>query len=251
MLKSLEQYRNATEEFGQAISGLKILIKNKNLTKFKNIHRFSVAAYDILYSFDIAAEYSIDLLKLNNQWLEQKQIDKTTPISPKYFEIHRLELMYKALFYFLRVFQDEANRLLLGLLGSEPGPGSSMQKSLKNEQNPVTQALNKTFPEYKDWFFELRERRNRIKSYGDFDTVFMEDDIKIRFILIDEQDEEKNNRNLEFMISPIFFDDYFGKAITICKQLIEKIYFVIHENIGINDKPADCLNLEAGSGMKE
>ena len=104
-----------------------------------------------------------------------------------------------------------------------------MQKTLKSDQNPITQILNKDFPEHKEWFTDLRDRRNRIKAFGDFDTLIEEDDILIRFILIDEGDETMNQKNSELNVSPIHFGDYFEKSIANCMRLNECIFNIFKE----------------------
>lgn len=83
--------------------------------------------------------------------------------------IDRLAVGYKALFFFLRAFQDLAYAMLLELAGQKSGAGTSMADCFKREKggrpsnNAVRGMIVKDVPGYEEWFLHFREHRNALK----------------------------------------------------------------------------------------
>jgi len=77
---------------------------------------------------------------------------------------NELATVYKALFYFVRAYQDTLYGTLLVLNGQSAGPFTSMQSCMGKKENKYRNKINLVIPEYIDWFLQWREKRNRIKS---------------------------------------------------------------------------------------
>ncbi len=84
-------------------------------------------------------------------------------------QIDRLAVAYKALFFFLRAFQDLGYATLLELSGQRTGEGTSMkncfapQKNGRSSNNPIHADISSALPEYEAWFKSFRELRNDFK----------------------------------------------------------------------------------------
>ncbi len=84
-------------------------------------------------------------------------------------QIDRLAVAYKALFFFVRAFQDLAYATLLELSGQRSGEGTSMkdcftpQKGNRRSNNPIRADIASALPEYEAWFKSFRELRNDFK----------------------------------------------------------------------------------------
>jgi hypothetical protein len=84
-------------------------------------------------------------------------------------KIDRLAVAYKALFFFLRAFQDVAYSLLLELNGQRSGDGTSMKdcfapkKEGRPSLNPVRADILESLPGYEAWFRWFRDLRNDFK----------------------------------------------------------------------------------------
>lgn len=194
---------------------------------FSHAHRHSVSGYDLLYGFDFAAEESISISGKFREWLKQKKEHEPTPRDWQYHNLKRLEVLYKAFFYFLRVYHDEVNAILLKISGCEVGPKSSMNSSIRNDQSPVTQAILPKLPNYPDWFRDMRNRRNFLKEYGDFDFDVLETGIRINWRQVADSEGPATNRNDFLNCTPVDFDEYFTDALQIstkvCEIALEKL----------------------------
>jgi hypothetical protein len=83
--------------------------------------------------------------------------------------IDRLAVVYKALFFSLRAFQDIAYATLLELVGQKAGASTSMSKCFKSKSdrpsnNPVYLLIIRDIPNYETWFERLRDIRNDLKK---------------------------------------------------------------------------------------
>lgn len=79
--------------------------------------------------------------------------------------IHRYVTSVRALFFFIRAFQDAGYRLILESTGQDVGDGSLISKCLnpKKRDNPVASLIRKKIPDYEAWFWDMRDKRNTIK----------------------------------------------------------------------------------------
>jgi hypothetical protein len=75
----------------------------------------------------------------------------------------RLAAAYKAMFFFVRAYQDASYRVLLQLLGDR-NEGVSMSQAAKNPNNPVAEHLAKELPSYMPWFVAWRKLRDSVKA---------------------------------------------------------------------------------------
>lgn len=73
---------------------------------------------------------------------------------------------YKAMFFFLRAFQDVLVRILFELNGKQSGQKTSMSNLLNPTNNSSLRSdLDRELPDYPRWFKEFRKIRNDMK-YG-------------------------------------------------------------------------------------
>ena len=85
-------------------------------------------------------------------------------------QIDRLAVAYKALFFFLRAFQDLAYAILLELSGQRSGQGTSMKdcftpiKDGLKSNNPIRADIVSALPGYEAWFKSFRDLRNDFKN---------------------------------------------------------------------------------------
>ncbi|MFC2028082.1 hypothetical protein ACFLU3_05295 [Chloroflexota bacterium] len=75
----------------------------------------------------------------------------------------RLKIVYKAMFYFVRAYQDAIYGIILEFNGKKAGSYSSMHKKLTKQTSPVYITIMDKFPEYREWFYRWRDKRDRIK----------------------------------------------------------------------------------------
>lgn len=78
--------------------------------------------------------------------------------------IDRSVMQVKALFYFMRSFQDASYRFLLVATGQQAGNHSSMSDILSTSNgNPVRDLLMTEISGFVNWFEDIRQKRNNIK----------------------------------------------------------------------------------------
>lgn len=83
--------------------------------------------------------------------------------------IDRLAVVYKALFFSLRAFQDIEYATLLELIGQKAGSSTSMSKCFKSKgntpsNNPIYSLITTDIPTYEKWFNRFRNIRNDLKT---------------------------------------------------------------------------------------
>ncbi len=96
----------------------------------------------------------------------------------------RFGVVYKAFFYFVRVYQDAIYVVLNNLLGECTARGS-MSKAL-GERNPVRALLEHDTPGYLEWFAVWRDQRNRWKDGADYHIAGPAPNLGIGFSRYDE-----------------------------------------------------------------
>jgi len=167
---------NIEEKFVETIVQLKEIIKTlqDNLSQesnFNNLQRHKVTSsgYDIAYFSSI---FMAVHKKAKRLWSdEEKLMNKLGPLEFSKIRMgmrtdyqNELATVYKALFYFVRAYQDTLYGTLLVLDGQSVGPFTSMQSCVGKKENKYRNKINLAIPEYIDWFSRWREKRNRIKS---------------------------------------------------------------------------------------
>jgi hypothetical protein len=103
-----------------------------------------------------------------------KQFEMTREISP------RLQTCYKALFFFVRAFQDTIYAVL------NDGQRGSMQGAVSNPNNPIAKLLSALLPEYLPWFEQWRRMRDNVKRGASFSISGPDEDLGIGFNYIDD-----------------------------------------------------------------
>ncbi|MFC1932593.1 hypothetical protein ACFLXU_03050 [Chloroflexota bacterium] len=84
--------------------------------------------------------------------------------------MRKLEICYKALFMFVRAYQDAMLKMLLAIEGQAPGNNSSMTQAVDwktgkfKENNIIGHLLSDELPDYATWFSYWREKRNKVKE---------------------------------------------------------------------------------------
>jgi hypothetical protein len=102
-------------------------------------------------------------------------------------ELGELRVVYKALFFFVRMLQDAQYRALWeALTKRRSGGGSSMAKAM-NPRNEVGAYLQTVVPDYLDWFVGWRGKRNALKDGVGFSFVGPSEDLGITFNQITEE----------------------------------------------------------------
>lgn len=84
----------------------------------------------------------------------------------------RLIVAYKALYFFIRAYQDRLYSVISVLVRPDDQPGNSMERAFHASRgtNPVRAFLAEHAPEYILWFPIWRDQRNRVKESVSFST---------------------------------------------------------------------------------
>jgi hypothetical protein len=82
---------------------------------------------------------------------------------------------FKTVFVFVRAYQDALCGFLFELQGQRAGNYTSMAKALK-EGGPLRDLLDEEFPGYRDWLYQWRNDRDKIKRGAQFALFFDGDD---------------------------------------------------------------------------
>jgi len=99
---------------------------------------------------------------------------------------------YKAMFYFVRAYQDAVARAFRLVYGQDWGKFTSMHDILKNKDQPPGSELVSKLPQYADWFYEFRNKRNEIKLGV---SLAVGPDLSIIFVT-----EEVRNDGLRYIV---------------------------------------------------
>ena len=162
------------EKFIETIVQLKEIIKTlqENLSQksnFNNLQRHKVTSsgYDIVYFSSILMAVHKKAERVWND--EEKLMNELGPLEFSKIRMgmktdyqNELATVYKALFYFVRAYQDTLYGTLLVLDGQSAGPFTSMQSCVRKEENKYRNKISLAIPEYIDWFSRWRE--NAIES---------------------------------------------------------------------------------------
>lgn len=72
-------------------------------------------------------------------------------------------MLYNQFFIAVRSLQDNLYGLLTLLMGNTPGR-KGMKQCMDNARNPVHRLIVPSIPGYRDWFFNMRDLRNAMKT---------------------------------------------------------------------------------------
>ena len=100
--------------------------------------------------------------------------------------VQRLQVCYKAVAYFVRVYQDAIYCVLLNLSGQRTASGS-MTAAL-SDASPVGRQLRAEALGYLEWFRKWRDFRNAIKKGRDFGLLGPQQDPGVTFVVYREAD---------------------------------------------------------------
>jgi hypothetical protein len=128
-----------------------------------------------------------------------------------------LQVVYKALFYFIRAYQDPLYKFILELEGQRAGIKSSMNDIQRDKEfkpnNLVADILRDSYAEYLSWFLKWRDMRNKIKYGNGFSTVGPQSNPGIAFNDIDD-----TQRGIESGITVVRISDV-TEALAACSRL--------------------------------
>lgn len=95
--------------------------------------------------------------------------------------VGRFIVLVKALFVFLRAYQDAMYALMFEMIEGKPTRHRRMQEAASKPMNPVGRVLRRQLSGYLDWFADWRELRNEVKEGVNFSLLGPPDDIAITF----------------------------------------------------------------------
>jgi hypothetical protein len=98
-----------------------------------------------------------------------------------------LTVAYKSILFFLRAFQDSVYAVLVELTGGRAGLYPSMSECLNKKKNGPSYQIISQVEGYTEWFFKMRDWRNRIKSGVSFGQVGPQTNIGVAFVYITDE----------------------------------------------------------------
>lgn len=145
-----------------------------------------------------AAELASDILvviplldeareRIVTAWRQEEAATRTTVIlkipgkRADNADARRLFSLTKALFLFVRAYQDALYGVVFELRTGQPAGDRRMQKAADRAHNPVGEIIREQMPDYLGWFALYRAQRNAIKEGVGFSTVGPTDDLGIAF----------------------------------------------------------------------
>ena len=75
---------------------------------------------------------------------------------------------FKAMYFFIRAYQDAVYRVLLEANKQQSGPGTSVNPAIGKENGLLATLLGRNYVAYRDWFVRFRDQRNIIKAGTSF-----------------------------------------------------------------------------------
>ena len=168
--------RDIEEELKETIVQLKETIDTlqdslSNRSSFNNLQRHKVTSsgYDIICFSPIFMGIH---KKAERAWNnDEKLMNELGPleyskISTEMRKSYQNELgtVYKAMFYFVRAYQDTLYGSLRELSGEPAGKYTTIMECLSKKGRQYRDRIEKAIPRYFGWFISWREKRNKIKS---------------------------------------------------------------------------------------
>lgn len=143
------------------------------------------------------------------------------PVRARDEATRRLAVTYKAIYFFVRSFQDAAASALRVAYRQEPGRYTSMNKVLKTPKDSATAGLIEALPEYKTWFEQWKSTRDKVKEGTSFGIAGPGSNPGISFV---EAKFESNGTHLVVNVQQaVRVSDIVG-AITMCISLTDFIH---------------------------
>ena len=189
------------EKLKEAIGQLKKTIETlqgslSNRTSFNNLQRHKVTSsgYDIVYFSSIFMDVH---KKAERSWSnDEKLMNELGPLEFSKIRIetrrsyqNELGTVYKAIFYFIRAYQDALYGTIRELDGEPAGKYTTIQECLSKKGKQYRDKIDKAIPRYFDWFISWREKRNKIKSGISCSLGKQSDQLGI---MLNDVDGEKN-----------------------------------------------------------
>lgn len=168
----------AGDEFRDSWTELrKLLSKNRSVNLY-TIFRAGGSVEDILGLLPVLIEIHEKCHVVSREHYKNLSVGMPPNIIPfpsrptleeiEYFIKPRREFAacLKAMFFFVRAFQDVLVGILFELKGKNAGRSTSMSKLLKpKNRNTLRHDLESTLPDYVSWFYRFKEIRDKMK-YG-------------------------------------------------------------------------------------
>lgn len=132
-------------------------------------------------------------------------------------ESHRgLSVAYKSILFFFRAFQDSAYAVLVELTGGKAPMYPSMSECLTKKKNGPSYQIISEVEGYAEWFFKMRDWRNKIKSGVGFGQVGPQTNIGVAFVHVTDEN------SLTFTNDTIHLRDLI-EGVRFSTQLVERI----------------------------
>lgn len=189
-------FNSAVERLRQAHLSLDSYLSRTNVVSHLIRREAGLGASDILIQCSILREAHIlsnapvSVLKehplASAQFIKRGYVSSVGPDS-------RLKVAYKALFYFVRAYQDALYKALFQVeAGRRPRKYASMTNAIdENKENyrthdAVGSVLAYAYPEYLGWFLYWRNKRNAVKVGAGFSITGGTEGIGITFETVTE-----------------------------------------------------------------
>ncbi|VXB54602.1 hypothetical protein [Massilia sp. 9I] len=142
-----------------------------------------------------ATAWAVDDIEIFNQTRENWQLrfellrSKQDSLAARREEEGRrgLTVAYKAILFFIRAFQDSAYAVLVELTGGKAPAYPSMSRCLGKQKNGPSFQVISGIEGYEEWFFRMRDWRNRIKSGVGFGMVGPQSNVGVAFVHITDE----------------------------------------------------------------
>lgn len=163
--QDLEEFRRATVYLDNFLSKLRTFNNMQRSKTGTSAHDIVIAGLSFKRSFEEAYRYwhTPRDIAFNKDPVKQE----LTPDPLKY-----LEAAVKGLLFPIRSFQDNIYGIFLYLDDQPTGPGTTIKTCLESPDSPTRKLINQKLSKYSEWFFGMREIRNRIKSGNSFSFGF-------------------------------------------------------------------------------
>lgn len=205
--------RDIEEKLKETIVQLKETIDTlqdslSNRSSFNNLQRHKVTSsgYDIAFFSSIFMDIH---KKAERAWSnDEKLMNELGPLEHSTISMemrksyqNELGTVYKAMFYFVRAYQDTLYGSLRELSGEPAGKYTTIMECLSKKGKQYRDKINKAIPGYFDWFILWREKRNKIKSGISCSLGKQSDQLGI---ILSDVDGEKNaiRSDMKSLVTP-------------------------------------------------
>jgi len=188
----LTHFDQAVARLKQAYLDLDHCLSSTHVVSHRTRHQAGVGASDIVtFCITIFKDAHADAV---NRLTESSHILGAAIFNPQLIKkglnvssdaCSKLIVSYKALFYFVRAYQDALYKVMLEIEGQSPGYGS-MATASQNPRNKVAEILNIYLPEYKQWFINWKKKRDDVKLGANFSISGPEEILGISFVTVNE-----------------------------------------------------------------